>query len=279
MDPTDPSPQESALLERLAIPPQPEALRRIAQEARREEVDLSRVAEWIAADTSLAGGLLWVVNSPLFRRRREISAIREAVLLLGLERTRAVVRTVALRNALSHLPEMGGFWKTGVRVGETCARAVQSLRRPDLVDDAYLLGIFHLVGVPALRGVFGEAYDPMLREAAVHGWSGVLQAEQASFGVHHARIAALVTRQWHVPAAVSTAIEGQYRVAHLETLDHADAPDLVVALKLALRALAAEDNTRLTYTEWEQLAEPLTDYLGLADASALEAQVDGIAMD
>ncbi|MFP4243711.1 MAG: HDOD domain-containing protein [Ectothiorhodospira sp.] len=275
----DPTPEENALLERLAIPPQPEVLRHIAEAARRGDVDLPRVADWIAGDAVLSGGLLLVVNSPVFRRRREIRAIRDAVLLLGFDRTRAVVRTVALRNALSHLPEMGAFWKTGVRVGEACAAAVRTLRRPELIDDAYLLGLFHLVGVPALRGVFGSQYEPLLREAAVHGWSGVLQSEQAACGVHHARLAALVTRQWHVPGAVSEAIEGQYRVANLETLAHADAPDLVVALKLALRALAAEDNTRLTCAEWERLAEPLADYLGLAEASALDPLVDRIAGD
>ncbi|SEP57600.1 HD-like signal output (HDOD) domain, no enzymatic activity [Ectothiorhodospira magna] len=272
--------EEHEIINQLVIPPQPEVLRVVVEESRKPEPDLSRVARHIARDASVAGGVLQVINSPLFRCRREISSIPHAVNLLGFKRVYALVRTVALRNAMADYPGVDEFWKRGVHVAEATARAAKLIKRPDLLDEAHLIGLFHMVGIPALRSVVGEAYDPLLDRVLTTGWSMLPPQEARLFGITHPRVGALITQRWHVHPAVVHAIDQQYAVEHLSRLDalHVDTPDLVVILKLALRATAAVDASLMTFAEWNACNERLLDYLALPDPSALEALVDAVLM-
>ncbi|TVQ73205.1 MAG: HDOD domain-containing protein [Chromatiaceae bacterium] len=269
------SQEEERIMGQLMIPSQPTVLRAIAAEVEKEEGDLIQVARLVSEDVSVSGGILLVVNSPLFRRRREISSIREAVMLLGLQRVYSVARTVALRNALSHLPRMHEFWKSSVTLAEACGAAARRVKRPDLVDDAYLVGLFHLVGVPALRSVFGEAYESVERQADLRGWHSAIHEEQRRYGVSHDRLGALITQRWRAPTSVIQATAHQYQVQRLDMLVtlHPDARDLLVMLKLALRATTAVDPARMTYADWEATQDFLADYLAL-DVQSLDALVD-----
>jgi HD-like signal output (HDOD) protein len=272
------SQEEERMMGQLMIPSQPTVLRAIAAETDKEHGDLNQVARLVSEDVSISGGILLVVNSPLFRRRREIGSIREAVMLLGLKRVHSVARTVALRNALSHLPRMHEFWKSSVTLAEACGGAARLLKRPDLVDDAYLLGLFHLVGVPALRSVLGEAYETVERQADLSGWQSSVHEEQRRYGVSHDRLGALITQRWRAPTSVIQATAHQYQVARLDRLAtlHPDAPDLLVMLKLALRVTAAVDPARMTYADWETTQDLLADYLAL-DVRSLDGLVEELA--
>ncbi|EHQ51929.1 MULTISPECIES: HDOD domain-containing protein [Ectothiorhodospira] len=272
--------EEHDIVDKLVIPPQPEVLRVVVAESRREDPDLGRVARHIAGDASIAGGVLQIVNSPLFRRAREISSIQQAVMLLGFNRVYAIVRTVALRNAMAQYPGMAAFWKRGVHVAESAARAARVIKRPDLVDEAHLLGLFHMVGIPALCSLMGDEYVALVKAAPTKGWSALLPEEMRLFGVQHPRVGALITQRWHIPPAVVHAIDQQYavdQITHLGTL-HEDVPDLVVILKLALRFATAVDASLMTYAEWSISSEHLVDYLALPDPAALDALVDEVAM-
>ncbi|MCG5499489.1 HDOD domain-containing protein [Ectothiorhodospira lacustris] len=271
--------EEHDIVDRLVIPPQPEVLRVVVAESRKEDPDLGRIARHIAGDASIAGGVLQIVNSPLFRRAREISSIPQAVMLLGFNRIYAIVRTVALRNAMAQYPGMEAFWRRGVHVAESAARAARVIKRPDLVDEAHLLGLFHMVGIPALCSLAGDDYVPLVKAAPAKGWSTLLPEETRLFGIHHPRVGALITQRWHIPQAVVHAIDQQYavdQVAHLGSL-HEDVPDLVVILKLALRFATAVDASLMTYAEWGVYSEQLADYLALPDPAALDTLVDGVA--
>ncbi|WP_200176380.1 HDOD domain-containing protein [Ectothiorhodospira shaposhnikovii] len=267
------------IVDKLVIPPQPEVLRVVVAESRKEDPDLGKISRHISGDASITGGVLQIVNSPLFRRTREISSIQQAVTLLGFTRIYAIVRTVALRNAMSQYPGMEAFWRRGVHVAESAARVASVIERSDLVDEAHLLGLFHMVGIPALSSLAGEEYFSLLKSAPAKGWSKLLPDEMRLFGIHHPRVGALITQRWHIPSSVVHAIDHQYAMDQLTHLDvfHADTADLVVILKLALRFATTVDASLMTYAEWSAWSEQLVDYLALPDPAALDALVDEVA--
>ncbi len=270
---------EQRILEQLAIPPKPEVLLEITAQAKSSDPDITRVAAVIARDASIAGGVLQVVNSPIFRRSQEIRSLRQASHLLGFRRIYAIVRTIALRNALSRCPRIESFWRTGDYVAHAAMQTAQWIKRPDLEDDAYLLGLFHLVGAPALNSVFGAGYEKILNHANATGWSLVIDEERLSFDTHHARIGALIVQRWHTPLSVVEAVEGQYRhdAFTANVFAQADTADLLAILKVALRASARSFPQMMFFGEWDRLSESLTDYLGLAGHAALETMSEQIA--
>ncbi|WP_006787328.1 HDOD domain-containing protein [Thiorhodospira sibirica] len=270
---------EQRILELLAIPPKPEVLLQVTAEAKSPEPDINHIAAMIAGDVSIAGGLLQVVNSPIFRRPQEIRSLRQASHLLGFRRIYAIVRTIALRNALSQCPRIESFWRTGDYVAYAAMQTAQLIKRPDLEDDAYLLGLFHLVGAPALNSVFGAGYEKILNHANATGWSLVIDEERLSFDTHHARIGALIVQRWHTPPSVTEAVEGQYRhdTFRANVFTQADTADLLAILKVALRASSRSFPQMMFFGEWDRLSESLADYLGLEGHSALETMSEQVA--
>ena len=271
------SPAEQRILDQLVIPPQPDVLLRVAAEAKKPEPNLQVIADAIAADISIAGGVMQVINSAAYRRAVPISNISHAVRALGFRRVYSLVRTVALRNAMAHCPGIDSFWQSGQRVAEAAVRTAELLGRPDLVDHAYLCGLFHLVGAPVLAAMF-PAYDAILTRAAVEGWSTLADEERQRFGTCHTAAGALVTQRWHLPEAVVEAIACQHEAVQLfNQAQHADSADLLAILKLARRVAAREVQTMVVDYEWDQLCDALADYLAVPNAAALEPFLDQIA--
>ena len=66
-----------------------------------DEVVFRRVAELIRVDPAFSAEVLRVANSPLLGCRQEVRGILNALAILGLDRLKGLVMTVALRNFLS----------------------------------------------------------------------------------------------------------------------------------------------------------------------------------
>lgn len=269
---------EQRILDQLVIPPQPAVLLKVAQEIKAPEPNLNAMAEAIASDISIAGGVMQVVNSAAYRRAVPIQNIGQAVKALGINRSYSLVRTVALRNALASCPQIENFWHSGAQVAEAAVRAAELLGRPDLADNAYLCGLFHLVGAPVMASMF-PAYDAILTRAAVEGWARVTDEERQRFGTSHAAIGALVTQRWHLPPAVIEVIARQHDALMLFTDggDCADSADLLAILKLARRVAARNLPAMVIDFEWDGVCDALADYLAVTSAAALEPFIDQIA--
>ncbi len=269
---------EQRILDQLSIPPQPSVLLKVAQEIKKREPSLNAMAEAIACDISIAGGVMQVINSAAYRRAVPIQSIAQAVKALGLNRSYSLVRTVALRNALAHCPQIESFWQSGTRVAEAAVRVAELLGRPDLADNAYLCGLFHLVGAPVMASLF-PAYDAILMRAAVEGWATVADEERQRFGTSHAAVGALVTQRWHLPEAVIEAIARQHDALAMFTHggDCADSADLLAILKLARRVAARDLPTMVVDFEWDGICDALADYLAVANAAELEPFLEQIA--
>src|SRR5690606_38837485 len=62
------------------------------------EPDLNKLASVLQDEPSIVMGMLKVANSPLYRKVREVSSIKDVVTRLGLELSRKLVLTYAVLN-------------------------------------------------------------------------------------------------------------------------------------------------------------------------------------
>ncbi len=268
---------ERRLLDNIVIPPRPEALIRVSEEMNNPEPDVALIGEAIASDVSIAGGVLQIVNSAAFRRRRQVESIRQAVMVLGLHRTLAVVKQVAIRNAVSGAEDISDFWQLAGQIALRASRLAEILGKSELADNAYLLGLFYMVGLPVMAHNFAD-YGRIMASGRASGWQKVISEEQESYGTDHATIAALVAYRWNLPAAVVQTIHFQYEpesiVAHEQQMP--EVIDLYCLLKLAIHAQSELENSTLLDTEWPVIGELLSQQLSGVSVDELEALADEV---
>ena len=98
-----------------------------------DDVIFQRVADLIRADVTFTAEVLRVANSPLIGRRDEIRGIMHAMAVLGLERLKGLVMTVALRNFLApglHVPALLRCWRHSL----ACAAVAEELAVANWLD-------------------------------------------------------------------------------------------------------------------------------------------------
>src|SRR5262245_28977501 len=65
-----------------------------------EQANMRRISDLVSSDPGLAQDVIRLANSPLVGARYEIAGILHALAMLGLERMKGLVTTIALRNFL-----------------------------------------------------------------------------------------------------------------------------------------------------------------------------------
>lgn len=255
-------PEDNPALKGLFIPPQPKVLLELKMLQRSPSPDLRRVANEIGRDPGLTAAMLKTVNSPAFGLR--IGSITHAVTMLGLPRTFSIATGLALRAQMEGKVKLDRFWDTAADTAAACAM-VARLAPGVVVDEAYMLGLFHECGVAILSMRFADYKDTLI-EANRRLDCKFTSVEDERHGTNHAVVGHLVAKSWALPDDVREGI-----LLHHEPM----APLLSDAgLSRNLRALlctlkvgeyVSHSTRRMTVLhEWEENRDRYLDYLGLS---------------
>ena len=101
------------------LPAMPTVSTRLLAMIGRAEVDLKSVSALIASDGALAGEVLRIANSSLFGLRNEVRSILQAIAYLGIEKTKSLAWTVAIKNYLGNalqIPSLQRAWPHSLAV-------------------------------------------------------------------------------------------------------------------------------------------------------------------
>lgn len=168
-----------------------------------DDVIFQRVADLIRADVSFSAEVLRVANSPLIGHREEIRGIMHAMALLGLDRLKGLVMTVALRNFLAptlHVPALLRCWRHSL----ACAAVAEELAVANWMDRDrhYTAGLLHDLGRLALAATYPQDYAHLLEESdeIPAGDVALRERERARFGADHAQVGQWLAEDWGFPA-------------------------------------------------------------------------------
>lgn len=196
------------ILQSERLPTIPAVAVQVIDLVQRPEISLDELGRIIERDPALAARVLKTANSGFYGRPRAVSRVRDAILVLGLR----TVKTLALGFTLVgdlHRRGMEGIdhtwlWQRSIFAG-TIARAAAQRAHPRLADEAFLGGLFHLLGVIALEAALGDQYQTVA--AAAGRDVALLRAHETDrFGTDHARVGAALAERWNLPAALIDAI-------------------------------------------------------------------------
>ena len=181
------------------VPPFPPVAAKLLSLLSSPTVDTNEVADLIGSDASFTARLLQRVNSAEFGFVSDITSVRRAVALLGLDTTRQITlahATAAYAEGGLRTDSMRRCWQHMVAtavLAEEIAVACDAF-----ASAAFTAGIMHDIGRLGLLVAYPDEYEQVIRNAAELSLD-VLDFEQEEFGAHHAEAGRLLAQLWGLP--------------------------------------------------------------------------------
>lgn len=185
------------LLERIGdLHSAPRVVQELLNQTRSLDFDIKALTRTLASDPALSAKILRLVNSASYGLPRKITALPQAVMILGQRTLRLVVMTFSLVDKLTKgVPQQlyTGYWKRAL----TMALSAQRLSRTCTElnpDEAYAAGLLADLGVL----VFAQNNPERYTEIALRHPHGLrlMEAEREKFGCDHGVLGARLLEKW-----------------------------------------------------------------------------------
>lgn len=219
------------------LPSVPDLYTRLVAEMNSPDTSLERVAAIIEHDVSMSAKVLQLVNSAFFGLPRQVSSVRQSIVLLGTDVIRGLVlgnlAFEALGNAARGL-DIGALWQHSLVVSQVArALATAGAAARGSSDDALQAGLLHDIGRIVIHMVDpAAAVQPATDGTTPDADLDRCTLETRQLGCDHARLGAYLMGLWGLPDPV---VEG-IACHHAPVIDGADglAPALAVHVANAL---------------------------------------------
>jgi putative nucleotidyltransferase with HDIG domain len=179
----------------------------------REDVKIESVASLVESDPAIASELLGLANSPLFGCRGGITSPALAIGLLGIERTKSLATTLAMRSMMQGAPRTGvvrRLWTHSIATAAIAQEFAGAFGIPN--DLAHIAGIMHDLGRMGLLAAHPTEYTQLA--LAAHNTEPDIRAkEQAQFGMDHCRAGALLAKAWGLPEVLCEVVERHHEAS------------------------------------------------------------------
>jgi diguanylate cyclase (GGDEF)-like protein len=190
------------------------------------EVDVQELTAVLSADPILSARVIDYANTPIIGAKRQITDLRQAVLVMGTRMLRLLSLSFSLMETKNEEKfDYEGFWR--LSLGTALASKILAKRKGQEGDREFLIGLLLNVGQIGI----GSTYPDELASAIPKDGSILdvsTKKEKEIFGVHRFQIGAALTRKWNFPETTTELIES-YDPDHLSK----DSLDLFVAQQVA----------------------------------------------
>lgn len=172
-----------------------------------EDINYPLLESKIIQEPGLIGRVLGLANSSFFGMPSEVSSIKEACFILGINAIRNLVIASAV---IEKFPsdsgtnlDIAGLWKHSVGT----ASAAKVMARHAKMDQelAFTAGLLHDIGKMILDTHFTKHYVEVLSYQTQHDCF-ISEAEQAVLGIDHSEVGAMITERWNLPSQISDSI-------------------------------------------------------------------------
>ncbi len=188
------------------LAPLPAVALKVLQLAENDDVSAHDLASAIATDQAMTATVLKLANSAYYAAGREITTVRDAVVLLGMVEVRRLALTTALMGRFvdSGALSIVSFWGHALAVGMVAEVMARNTRLAP-PEEAYTAGILHDIGKLIMNQYAQEHFDAAASLATNKGLP-LERAEAEVFGFSHAQLGGRLAEVWRLPAALAEAI-------------------------------------------------------------------------
>jgi putative nucleotidyltransferase with HDIG domain len=216
----------------------------------------------IEQDPQLSAKILGLANAPAMGVGRKVIGIKDAAMLLGLNRLKSVAIGIATMSKFTDLPAVKNFdpqylWSHSMTIAiamEGLAREMPKMMRPD-ENQVFLAGLLHDIGLMALHHIDREASNELHHRLRLQPKRSMQDIEQEFLGMTHGFIGAQLVRHWFLPKEIIEVV-GLHHSAHIAAVTRTN--PLVRLVNLAEKllpdfAISEHTNAAIDESEWREL--------------------------
>lgn len=182
------------------LPPMPVVSRKLIAAMHQDSCTTAEISRILSADQALASQVLKLVNSSFYGLSGKVGTVSHAVVILGFSAVRSLAVGLGATNGIQTIDrdgDLAGFWHHSVAVAAAARVLAEEAGQPD-AEEAFVAGLLHDVGVLVMGVVVGpDRYAEVTRDAA-----DIVAAEEAAFGISHAKAGQHLLRHWRIPESL-----------------------------------------------------------------------------
>ena len=188
------------------VPPFPAVAQRVLALVSQENAGIHELGELVKMDPSFSAELLRYANSALFGVRREVKSLAHAIIMVGMDRVKAMATFVAVNRMVRSSVSVAALRKVWIHSLVTALIAEEASRVSKVArDSAYTAGLLHNLGTLGLMSAFPDEYSRMLEVSNDFGFD-LLQTERDLFEIDHCAAGAYLAQDWNFPDELAAAI-------------------------------------------------------------------------
>ncbi len=215
----------------------------------------------IEQDPQISAKIIGLSNSSMISSTRKSTSVKEAAVLLGMNRVKSVAISIAIMS-LSTKVVAGKFniqdlWLHSFGIAFAMidiARAMPAKIRPK-DDQVFLAGILHDIGYLALAFLDPKRSDDLHTRLSAESDSPVLSVEREMLGICHDELGAELARHWNLPDEIIAVLRYHHTP---DAIEAAAGQPVVHMINLAEKLLASfgineHVDTNISDEDWEIL--------------------------
>jgi diguanylate cyclase (GGDEF)-like protein len=194
-----------------SLPSLPSVVIRIIDASKDPEIGLAEVADIISPDPALSAKLLKIANSPMYARVHEVSTLRDAVSVLGLNASLTVALSFSLVSSLKSQTGDGddfrNFWKRSI-ISATVAKQIGLVLNEKNLEEFFLASLLQDIGMLAVScaRLTDPADDCEYLDNCNKTHFERVRCEKSHWGIDHSDIGAWLLKSWQLPEKLYQAV-------------------------------------------------------------------------
>jgi putative nucleotidyltransferase with HDIG domain len=175
------------------------------------DLSIQSVVDLLSLDGPLSAKVLHVANASNPRLHQEVTSLRHASALLGLNKLRCLTLGVTVfqtfedqKAAWAQSLDLSEFWRHSIAVA-TAAELLANRYGYEAPEEAFLAGLLHDIGKVGMLATRPEQYAEVLAKAK-RGDKPLLEYEEMLLGVTHVEVGKWIGEQWNLPEKFRRAI-------------------------------------------------------------------------
>lgn len=196
----------NAHLDRIGVETMPRVAARLVELAADPNAQIRDYSEAIKTDWALTGRVIRLANSAFYAQRQPVTRLDRALVVLGVERARAICLGFYLSRAAAGAGAREiarRVWGRSVYRANLCAALAQS-QAPHLSAEAFIIGLMLDCGQPLLARIAGEEYIRLFNENPSP--ARLYSAEFDGMEFTHLDVVNALVRRWKFPALLARPI-------------------------------------------------------------------------
>ncbi len=167
-----------------------------------KDIDMNKIIQLIQFDPAITTNVLKLVNSSYFGLQKQVTSIKQAVVLLGLNQVHRIVIAVSFSPLMNNkidgydMPS-GALWEHSVATAVASETIAKMIKFPDN-DMVFTAALLHDVGKIALSTFVDEYYN-RIEEDVQNSNESFEVVEKKILGIDHAEAGAVILKNWGIP--------------------------------------------------------------------------------